>query len=181
MPTETKSMGIGNLVQAIAIGRRPDRTVRRLACLIGIAVIAFLIFRFLLFPIQIMGPSMFPTYKDGQFNFMNTLAYMWHEPKRGDVVGIRFSGDRAMYVKRIVGLPGEQISFSGGACCINGVPLSEPYLKFPSHEWELPPRLLGPSEYYVVGDNRSMAFADHDLGRTPRNRIIGKILLPGTS
>jgi signal peptidase I len=181
MAGETKTMGVFGWVQAIAIGRRPDRTLRRLALIISLALVAFIVFRFFLFPIRITGPSMFPTYQDGQINFMNRFAYTWHEPQRGDIVGIRFSGPHTMYVKRIVGLPGESISFNHGACCINGVPLSEPYLKFPSRDWEMAPRVLSSEEYYVVGDNRSMSFDNHEKGAADRQRIIGKILLPGRS
>jgi signal peptidase I len=181
MADKKKTTGIAGWFQAIAIGRRPDRTLRRLAFIVSLALIAFIIFRFFLFPIRITGPSMFPTYQDGQINFMNRLAYLWHEPKRGDIVGIRFSGPHTMYVKRIVGLPGETISFNHGACCVNGVPLPEPYLKFPSRDWEMAPRQLGLQEYYVVGDNRSMSFDNHEKGGAERERIIGKILLPGRS
>ena len=181
MPGETKTMGVGGWIQVIAIGRHPKRTMTRLAWLIGPALVAIIIFRFILLPVQITGPSMFPTYQNGQINFINRLAYLRHEPRRGDVVGIRFSGNDMMYVKRIVGLPGEIISFNKGTFCINGQPLPEPYLAFPSNDWESPPRRLGPQEYYVVGDNRSMAFDNHEKGGAERRRIIGKILLPGSS
>lgn len=124
---------------------------------------------------------MSPTYQNGEINFINRLAYLRHEPQRGDVVGVRFSGVHLMYVKRIVALPGESIAFAHGHIYINGELLAEPYLKFPSHNWEAPPRQLGPQEYYVVGDNRSMTFANHEKGAAERSRIIGRILLRGNS
>jgi signal peptidase I len=96
-------------------------------------------------------------------------------------VAISISGRRMVYVKRIVGLPGEMFCFSGGDIYINGEPLAEPYLRRPSKNWTSPPRQLGPQEYYVVGDNRSMPFADHTQGGVERSRIIGKIWLRGNS
>jgi signal peptidase I len=181
MEGETKTRGIQEWLLAIVIGRRPDRTLIRLGFLAGFAVVAFLIFSFVLYPVQITGPSMYPTYRNGHINFINRLAYLRHEPQRGDVVGIRFSGNHMMYVKRIVGMPGESIAFSGGAIYINGKKLDEPYLKFPSNDWESSPKQLGSNEYYVVGDNRSMPFEYHEKGATTRQRIIGKILLPSRS
>ena len=174
-------MGVAGWLQAIAIGRHPKQTLVRLALLIGLATVAFLVFSFILFPVQITGPSMSPNYRNGEINFINRLAYLRQEPQRGDVVGVRFSGVHLMYVKRIVALPGESIAFSHGHIYINGERLAEPYLTFPSHDWESPPRQLGPQEYYVVGDNRSMSFANHEKGAAERRRIIGRILLRGNS
>jgi signal peptidase I len=114
MEVETTSGGVSGWIQAIAIGRRPKRTLVRLGLLIALGGIAALILNFVLLPVRITGPSMEPTYDNGQINFINRLAYLRHEPQRGDVVGIRLSGDRTMYVKRIVGMPGETIHFSHG-------------------------------------------------------------------
>jgi signal peptidase I len=181
MAVETKTRGVSGWLQIIAIGRRPSRTLLRLGVLISLAMVAFVILRYVLLPIHIHGPSMEPTYHDGSFNFINTMAFRHGEPQRGDVVGIRFSSDVVMYVKRIVGLPGEKFHFADGNIYINGERLDEPYLRLPSKEWTTQEELLGPQEYYVVGDNRTMAFGDHEQGRAERNRIVGKIWLHGGS
>jgi signal peptidase I len=181
MAVGSKPTGISGWLQIIAVGRRPARTLARLGVMITLAAAAFVVLRFLLLPIHIQGPSMEPTYRDGSINFINTLAYRHSEPQRGDVVGIRFSGNDIMYVKRIVGLPGETINFSDGGIYINGQRLVEPYLSQPDGHWSLSAEQLGPQEYYVVGDNRSMSMSDHKQGRADRNRIIGKIWLRGNS
>jgi len=59
---------------------------------------------------------------------------------------------------------------------INGEVLDEPYEKL-SCDWDLPPEKLGPDEYFVVGDNRSMPWQDHKFGKVDRNRIVGKAVL----
>jgi len=79
-------------------------------------------------------------------------------------------------LKRIIALPGETIGFHEGRAVVNGKVLDEPYLKFPCH-WEHAPEQVGPDEYYVVGDNRSMEFEGHTQGRASRDRIVGKVLL----
>ena len=119
---------------------------------------------------------MLPTYKENGVNFVNCLAYAFHPPQRGDVVAIRYAGRSVMLCKRIVGLPGEMIAFHHGHIEINGEALDEPYVKR-SCNWEHAPERIGPDEYYVVGDNRSMDFDQHTKGRADRSRIVGKILL----
>lgn len=173
---QTTSIRLPEWVQKFAIGRNPRWTLVRLAVLI---LGTFVVFNFVLTPpIRVTGISMQPTFRDGQINFINRLAYARHEPRRGDVVGVRLSGDHVMYLKRIVGLPGEVISFYHGVILINDQPLDEPYVKLRS-DWEHPPLQLRSNEYYVVGDNRSMAFDDHKQGATDRRRIVGKILFHG--
>lgn len=160
-------------VQRVLIGRKPKRTLARMVVL---AIVCLVVFNFILLPIRIQGISMLPTCQDKSINFVNILAYVFHPPRRGDIVAIRFSGKHVMLMKRIVALPGETIAFHQGHAVINGQVLDEPYVKLPSN-WEHAPLTVGPVEYYVVGDNRSMDFSEHEQGRAERNRIMGKILL----
>jgi len=160
-------------LQRVLIGKNPKRTAARIVVLV---VVCFFLFRYVLLGIRVDGVSMMPTYKQNGINFVNRVAYLFHEPRRGDVVAIRISGISIMYMKRIIGLPGETVAFHQGHAFINGRPLEEPYVKY-NCDWELPPQLLGPQEYYFVGDNRSMAAPDHTKGVAPRSRIVGKVLL----
>jgi signal peptidase I len=157
----------------IVVGRRPKRTMVRAAFLIAAAVI---VFKFILLPIRVQGISMVPTYKNGGVNFVNRLAFLWHEPQRGDVVAIRYAGENVMLMKRVVGLPGETVAFEGGRLVIDGHVMYEPYVKLPC-SWEVETKTMRPNEYYVVGDNRSMAPLDHEKGGAARERIVGKVLL----
>jgi len=91
-------------------------------------------------------------------------------------VTIRYAGEHLMLLKRIIGLPGETVAFDNGAVLINGQPLPEPYEKHPG-DWTLLPRKLGPDEYFVVGDNRTMPYKQHTFGVVERFRIVGKVLL----
>ena len=166
-------------LRIVVIGRRPRATVVRILVL---AAVCFVTFRFILLPVRIEGISMEPTFHNGQFNLVNRLAYLFHKPQRGDIVSIRFSRPgpfsppAEMLMKRIIGLPGETVSFHAGHAYINGKLLDEPYVKFPC-DWEHGPIHCGPDQYYVVGDNRSMPFRAHEQGRASRERIVGKALL----
>ena len=162
----------GSWLKRIVIGRDPKRTMARLVLWVALCL---LVPKFVLLPIRVQGISMLPTYHERSVNFINRLAYVRHEPQRGDVVGIKLAGQSVMYMKRIVALPGETIEFRDGRILINGELLDEPYLKFPCN-WQHPPEKLELGEYYVVGDNRSMDFFEHTQGKAWREQIVGKVL-----
>ena len=160
------------LWRRLLIGRNPKWTMIRAACT---AVVAFVVFKFVLVPVRIAGESMTPAYRDGSVNCINRFAYRWHSPRRGDVVGVRTSGIHNMYFKRIIALPGETVAIEHGVVQINGRPLDEPYVKA-REPWELPPRKLEADEYLVIGDNRGMAQQWHSFGVAEAKRIVGKVL-----
>lgn len=172
-------MGEPGWLQIILIGRRPRATLVRIVVL---AAVCLVVFNFILWPIQVDGISMEPTYHNHRLDCVNRLAYLFHDPQRGDVVAIRFSNPgfffrpHEMLMKRIIGLPGETVWFHEGHVYINGHLLEEPYLKKPC-DWEHGPIQCGPDQYYVVGDNRSMPFELHTQGRVERDHIMGKVLL----
>ena len=110
------------------------------------------------------------------------LAYINEEPERGDVIFFYFPDDETQkYVKRIIGLPGEKITISGGSIFINdsATPLEEDYLK---EEWTVG---TGPFEfevpedcYFVLGDNRNSS-QDARYWANPYvadEKIIGKAM-----
>ena len=197
MIDEVKKPFLPRWLSIVLIGRRPSFTLVRIVVLV---VGTFTLFGFILLPVRVSGPSMLPTYRAGGVNLVNRFAYLRQEPRRGDVVTIRTSGveysaaelfedllhfrvqfsrlfrPSIMYMKRVVGLPGETIAFSGGRLFVDGQPLAEDYLKF-SSTWEDAPKKLGANEFYVVGDNRSMRKEDHTCGGIARRQIVGKVLL----
>jgi signal peptidase I len=159
--------------RVILVGRNPRRTLLRIVVLIiGVMVLR----QFVVLPIKVDGISMLPTYKSNAVNFVNRLAYVYGKPQRGDVVAIRMAGEHIMLMKRVVGLPGETVEFRRGELFINGEATDEPYVKLRSR-WNMPPVKVGPDEFYVVGDNRSMAWSDHKQGRASRAKIVGRAIL----
>lgn len=153
-------------------GAHPRHTAIRAAVLV---VTAGAIFGVVLLPVRLVGISMEPAYRDGGFTFANRLAFAWRQPARGDVVAIRMAGLRVVYVKRIVGLPGERVSIAAGIVAIDGRPLDEPSVRDRA-PWSMPPVALDVDEYFVIGDNRAMAMEHHEFGRVRRDRIVGKLL-----
>jgi signal peptidase I len=164
-------------------GRNPKVTLLRAAVWAAVCVV---VFKILLVHVRVSGISMLPTCPDQSVYWVNRLAYVWHEPRRGDVVAIRFiqtddsisrlEPPHVMLLKRIIGLPGETVAFVNGHVLINGKILDESYEAFDC-DWNCAPVTLGPGQYYVVGDNRSMPPEDHTRGPYDRSRIVGKARL----
>jgi signal peptidase I len=112
---------------------------------------------------------MTPTYRDGAVNLINRLAYAHKAPKRGDVVVLHDGED--LILKRIIGLPGETVTLEGGRICINGVALHDQF-SFEMIPSDFERLMLGPDEYFVIGDNRSASI----FGKFPKDAILGKIV-----
>src|SRR5947207_2117708 len=77
---------------------------------------------------QIQGNSMEPAFTDGALVRLSPLPYLWGSPQRGDVVGLLCPEAKERYeLKRVVGVPGECVSWRGSDIWINGIRLEEPY------------------------------------------------------
>jgi signal peptidase I len=175
MQNETVQQENYSWLRTVTIGRNPKVTLIRVAVLI---VVCIILFKYVLLPVRVDGPSMLPTYRENSVNLINRLAYRNSEPKRGDVVAVRYSGNSMMLMKRVVALPGETIEFVNGRVLIDGRFLDEPYVKNEC-DWNEKPEhsTMRDDEYYVVGDNRSMPYNLHDKGGAKRERILGKVML----
>ena len=137
-----------------------------------VAVSAFLFFSYLCTPFTIQGTSMEPTYPNGGINFCCRLRYFLSEPKRHDVVAVRFAGSRVMLLKRVVAREGEKVEFRDGRLLVDDREVVESYVRFPC-DWNLPSRRVEKDCVYVVGDNRSMPIENHYFGQTSKARVMG--------
>ena len=92
--------------------------------------------------VQVLGYSMVPTFRGGEYILVWRLAYLTHPPQRGDIVVFQSENSRQEYIKRVIGLPGEEVLIQNGRVFINGEPLEEPYIpERPRYEgyWRVPP------------------------------------------
>jgi signal peptidase I len=136
--------------------------------LLGASLITF---KWLLIPVRTEGVSMLPTYASGKINFVNRMAYVNGAPRRGDIVAIRLAGWSVVYIKRVIGLPGERVAVLEGQVYVDGEPLAEPYV-FHHRDWNVEEETLGPREYFLMGDNRG----ESDFGRVDSSRILGRLV-----
>ena len=155
-------------VRRLVFGSNPRRTTVRIGVLTLICVV---LFGWVLLPVRADGDSMLPTYASGGFTLVNRMAYVSTKPRRGDIVAIRLAGPRVVYIKRILGLPGERFAVGDGRVFINDAALDEPYVRH-QHSWNVEEVTLGPAEYFVAGDNRGTS----DYGRVDAARILGRLM-----
>lgn len=128
--------------------------------------------RYVLLKAEIPSSSMENTMMVGDRVMGFRLAYLFSEPKRGDIVMFDFPDNESLlYVKRVIGLPGDTVEIVDGKVYINGstTPLKEDYLK------EVPTGSYGPYEvpeghYFMLGDNRNVS-AD---SRKWENKFVAK-------
>jgi signal peptidase I len=112
----------------------------------------------------------------------NRFIYRFSDPERGDIVVFE-TPDRAVVrcgaggtvVKRLVGLPGDSISMSGGVLHVDGKPVEEPYLNGGDHGPDFPERTLGADEYFMMGDNRGQSCDSREWGPVARDDLIGPV------
>ena len=152
--TESVEANKKSLWQRFVHGSAPCRTRFRI---LGVALGAFLVFKFWLIPIKVVGFSMFPTYKPGEINYINRLAFSSRPPQRGDVVSIATTGQQVTILKRILGVPGDQVYMRDGIVKVNGETIDEPYLLKQEGRSTNKRVKLGEDEYWVVGDNRMIS------------------------
>jgi signal peptidase I len=161
-----------SLLRRVVFGSNPRRTAVRVLVL---GAVSFVTFGWILIPIRAEGISMLPTFESGTLHLVNRLAFASRPPGRGDVVAIRLAGPHVLYVKRVVGLPGERISIVRGQVHVNDTLLAEPYVRN-RRPWDIEAVTLSAHEYFVIGDNRGMLAGDHDFGRVDLSRIVGKVV-----
>jgi len=123
--------------------------------------------------VRVDGFSMDPTLHDGEFILINRLAYRFGAFQRGDIIVFRFPVDPSQdLIKRVIGLPGDDVSIQNGVVSVNGRSLDEPYIAAApaySGEWKVPPDHL-----FVLGDNRNDSSDSHSWGLLPISNVIGK-------
>jgi len=110
------------------------------------------------------------------------LAYRFHGPQRGDIVvftapsaAARQCQTGGTFVKRVVGLPGEQLSSQNGRVLVDGRPLDESAYLGAGVVTSLAPAKVPRDAYFVMGDNRGDSCDSRAWGAVPRRNVIGRV------
>ena len=141
-----------------------------------LSVVLFFLINAVSARIRIDGSSMEPNLHHGEFVIVSKVNYRIGEPERGDVVVFDFPRNITQeYIKRVIGLPGEEIKIKDGQVFVNDVALTEPYLNMePRYEGEW---LVQENELFVLGDNRNNSSDSHNWGMVPMENVVGEALL----
>ncbi|MFY9780447.1 MAG: signal peptidase I [Candidatus Baltobacteraceae bacterium] len=128
-------------------------------------------------PGQVSGLSMEPRIDSDEYVLINALAYRFGVPARGEIVAFRH--ERAaptVYLKRVIGIPGDRVAIVRGIVSVNGAVLDEPYVRF-RDERSFAPVVVPPEAYYVLGDNRANSDDSRRWGFVRAPEIVGRAVM----
>lgn len=139
-------------------------------------VIALFITRYVVVNAYIPTQSMAPTINPEDKILANRLQYLVSEPKRGDIVVFKFpDNESVLYVKRVIGLPGDKVEIKDGKVYINGDIIDEPYIKEEAIG-SFGPYNVPQGKYFMMGDNRNNSDDSRKWKNTylEREKMLGK-------
>lgn len=150
---------------------------------VAVAITSALLVRaFVVQQFAVEGQSMLSTLNDGDRVLVNRLSYRLHDPRRGDVVVLqRFEGgaDERDLIKRVIGLPGEQVEVRSCVVYIDDVPLEEPYIDAAVQQRDgcgedQSPVTVPDDSVFVLGDHRGKSSDSRVFGAVPYDLLIGR-------
>ena len=153
--------------------------------IVVISLVIIIPVRYYLFqPFFVKGASMEPTFNDGDYVLIDEISYSFRDPQRGEVMIFRSPQDHSQFfIKRVVGLPGEQIQIKDNRVFIynkqnpEGITLDETEYLDPNTQTLGNLRInIDNNEYFVLGDNREFSSDSRSWGPLHTKYIIGKML-----
>jgi signal peptidase I len=166
-----------------------------LVTIVGAILIVLAIKQWVVNPYRIPSSSMEPTLHCArpapgcESSFSDRVlacrfCYRLWSPKRRDIIvfrtpdrAIQDCGSGGVFVKRLIGLPGELWAERNGYVYINGKRLDEPYVRDERRDSEThPPQRIPPGRYFMMGDNRTGSCDSRRWGTVPRDSLIGKVI-----
>jgi signal peptidase I len=149
-------------------------------------VLAFIIRTFLFAPIVVDGLSMMPTLHNQDRMIVSKFSYKIGDPERFDII-VFHAPEGKDYIKRIIGLPGDEIEYRDDTLYVNGKAFKEPYLdeykkSVIDGPWTEPftleekigRRTVPEGELFVMGDNRRYSKDSRHIGTVPMEKVLGK-------
>ena len=151
------------------------------AAIVAAVLIALAIDNFVIVNAQIPSGSMENTIMTGDRVIGNRFAYSFSDPQRFDIIIFRYPDDESqLFIKRIIGLPGETVEIRDGKIYLNGSdePLEDVQTK-ETMVGSFGPYTVPENSYFVMGDNRNNSSDSRTdmVGNIKRENIIGKAWL----
>ncbi|MBY0473134.1 signal peptidase I [Patescibacteria group bacterium] len=133
-------------------------------------------------PFIVSGVSMVPTFEDAQYLIIDELTYHFEKPHRGDVIVFRYPKDPTQFfIKRIIGLPGDQVHISSAGISVTKedgtvLQLDESYVVNQGNGSEQT-YTVAENSYFVLGDNRPESSDSRAWGFVPRANVVGRVFV----
>lgn len=141
-----------------------------------IIIVVVLIRSFIITPVIVSGNSMNPNYNDGELLLIKKIGYNEKTIKRFDVVVIK--RDKEEIIKRVIGLPGEHISYKNNKLYVNNKLVSEDYTHLDTNDFNLEEicscSTIPEGKYLVLGDNRPISMDSRRIGLIDKKDIVGE-------
>jgi signal peptidase I len=151
--------------------------LRELLETIVLSLVIFLLIRLVIQNYRIESHSMQPNFYEGEFILVNKLAFKLGEPTRGEVIVFHNpSNIEEDYIKRVIGLPGDEVVIRDQTVYINGQELAEPYATNPFRD-NYGPLVVPVNHLFVMGDNRGNSSDSRRIGPIPEELIVGQAWL----
>ena len=149
-----------------------------------LVIVVFIILFLMIYVVsvtQVVGNSMKSTLNDGDVLILSKASYRIFDVKRGDIISLDYE-DTKYLIKRVIGLPGDDIDIIDNQLYINGEVYKEDYLDDNLNYDDFSLQDLGyatiPEDYYLVlGDNREDSIDSREIGLISKDEINGKIVL----
>ncbi len=135
-------------------------------------ILVLLVKKFVVSPIKVNGTSMMTTLHDGDIMILNIIGYRFDEINRFDIVVVDEGNE--YLIKRVIGLPGEEIEYKDNQLYINGKKVKENYGSQVTEDFKVK---VKKNSYFVLGDNRTNSLDSRHFGAFKKDRIIGKTSL----
>lgn len=158
------------------------RWIKEIVGTLGFIVAVFTLLQLAMPRSVVHGRSMEPNFEEGQRLVISRVNYLFGEPQRGDIIVFnppdQDEGEPSL-IKRVIGIPGDTVEFRDQQLYVNGIVLEETYINEPCTRSSCPDNqwVLGPDEYFMMGDNRNHSRDSRRFGPVPKENIVGEALL----
>lgn len=157
---------------------KSKKILKEVGIYIIVIIVVFLLRYYVVALIKVNGSSMDDTLENKDIMILDKLSYRFSSIKRFDIVVVK--QDKEYLIKRVIGLPGENVEYKDNTLYINGEKVEEDFSHKKTEDFtleELDSKKVPDQYYFVLGDNRGNSMDSRMIGFIPKKNIIGKTSL----
>lgn len=164
-----------------------EKIIKEIIPYIIIIVVVILLRTFIITPVEVDGSSMEDTLHDNELLLLSKITYAVSDIKRFDIVVIDKGEEKV--VKRVIGLPGDEIEYRENMLFINGERVEDIYAKNETNDFDVKDiclikdniencnyKKIPEGKYIVLGDNRTISADSRINGFIDEKDILGKAI-----